>query len=470
MRHETAPILAITPPAGPPLAPVSSVKKDAQDRTFTTEAAAEKYDACRDAPAARHQTAQPVGGAIDTGVASSDAPGPNAQLPKRKAVPVTRSTLMPRVQHHAYPKNPAWVLDLVNPHTRKRTHITLGKAAELSELQACMAAQRILDAHQNGQDPQAGQLTLGAYFDRHRLPYAQANLRSGKHVAGVFNRYIREALGTQRMDRLRLVDLQRAVDALRSGVLPTARRSRLADGTVYQVIAELKAIFNTAYKSGHISSNPAARLKQLTLRNRRQEVYTPEQLEKLFAAMADAPLKLRLLITILLGTGARISELLHARHSDLDVGRRTLHLAHTKSGRAHTLPLSEEVMRAYVELQAHAVVGNPYLFPAQRGAGPMSPPRKAFRQLLQRAGISNRTFHDCRRTAITAAVHAPGVTLMDASRLANHASVRITEQRYVVTEDARLRNAVTAIGKGLALERGLRPLVPSSIFSEEVTS
>jgi integrase len=375
---------------------------------------------------------------------------------QRKQPVRTRSTMNPKVERWDYKINPAWVLDYVNPTTKKPTHKTLGKVSDLSEFQACLKAHQYLDAIADDVDPFAGDLTVEQYFDERRLPWAKLKLRSWRDLKGVFDRYIRLKIGHRKMRDVNRRELQALMDAFEVGVVPTARCERLSHSTRNHIGACLKGLFSHAFKAGDIPTNPAAGIKLQRPNNERQEVFTAEQLACIFLLLkAENPLVL-LLFVLLLATAARISELLNARHADVDEVAGTIFLKQTKSGRSFRLVLSEPALAAYAELKALAVPGNPYLFPGKRVGQPMTPPRKAFQRVLAAAGITNRTFHDARRTAITLAVQSPGVTLTDASRMANHANSRITEARYVVVGDSRIRNAVNEIGKRLPLHLGLR--------------
>lgn len=393
--------------------------------------------------------------------ADDEAPVEPAKAPtakKRKTVPETRSKHMPQVKLVHYSINPAWVLDYVKPSTGKPSNKTLGPLAKFTELDACILAKQWLAAIEAGADPFAGDLTVGEHFDQIRLVWAKQNKKSWKDDLGVFNRYIRRAIGRVLMRKVTTRDLQRLIDALRAGIEPQARELKLADGTVYQVIALLKGHFGSAWKAGEIPSNPAAALKQLKLQNHRRSIYSDEELVKIFSGLQAVNPLVRLLFVMLLGTGARISELLNARYADLDELGGTLYVRENKANRPFLMPLSPDVMAAVAELKTLARPGNPHLFPAIRGDGPMAPPRKAFQKVLAAAGIADRTFHCARRTAISSAVQAPGVSLLDASRMANHADTRITEKRYVVTGDARIRHAVNEVGKRLQLQMGLSAL------------
>jgi integrase len=233
----------------------------------------------------------------------------------------------------------------------------------------------------------------------------------------------------------------------------------IAAGTVYQAIALLKAHFKAAHNAGEIPKNPAAGIRQLKLSNARREIYTPDQLSAIHGPLKDAPFLTREYFPMLLSLAVRPSELRKAKFSAVDEVGCTLYLGDTKSGRPMLVPMPPAAMASYWRLKAQRREGNDHLFPAVRGDGPMSPPRKAFKKVLDAAGIKNRTFHDARRTAASIAVNQPGISVFDISRALNHSSIRVTEARYLVTGDARIRQALTA--SSAVLHAQLNPESPS---------
>lgn len=346
-----------------------------------------------------------------------------------------------------------WIYRYTDSLTHKRTSITIGDCRDIDEIAARIEARTYAQRLQAGLSPRQSSMTLAAYFDGHYLPWAQANKRSWRDDASRFNLYIRDGLGQKVVSTIIAREIKALGEELRQG-------KGLANSTVNAVLNLFKAIFREACNAGVIEVNPAKRIKLLKLDNLRHEVYSDEEVALILAALnAINPLVAKL-FAMLLGTGARIGELLSARHVDVDEGACTLRLSKTKSGRPMTLPLSQTVMAIYAELKALAREGNPYLFPACRGTGPMSPPRKAFQKVLADLGIRNRTLHDARRTAISTVVQLPGMSVLDASRLANHASVRLTETRYVVVGHDRLRMAVEGLSQALPLGLAVKPIPP----------
>lgn len=368
---------------------------------------------------------------------------------KRVAPRETRSKLMPQVFLREYECSSAWILHYVNLRGRP-TNKTLGNAAQMTELEACIRAREIDEAIKDGRDPFIGENTVEGYFDDVRLPWARANKRSWNDDLGVFDRYVRRRLGQLLMRKVKPHHIQALIDDLLSGTESTERRSILSAGTVYQVIALLKGLFAWAFHRGDIAHNPAAQIRQLKLNNQRHVVYSGSELQAIGRALEDASPLVRLLFVMLLSLATRIGELLATTHSDVCEMTCTIMLRHTKSGRSIQLPMSAEAMLAYQELKVLRKTGNNHLFPAIRGIGPMSPPRKAFKKVLEAAGVTDRrTFHDVRRSAASEAITSPGVALIDVSRALNHSSVRVTEQRYLVIGKERIRHALNQSSSSL---------------------
>lgn len=393
---------------------------------------------------------------------------------KRPAPKETRSKLMPCVLLREYELSAAWILDYVNL-AGKPTHKTLGNAKDISELDACMRAKKILEDIRDGINPFAGDIPFGEYFDTVRAPWSLANKRSAKDEIAVFNRYVRRKLGRLLLRQIRAHHIQAMIDELQSGETPTKRGKTLAAGTVYQAVAVTKGTLKWAFRRGDIAADPTLSIRQVKLNNTRHVRFSVSELAAIGVQLESAPPHVRLLFVMLLAIAVRISELLNARHDDIDEDACTLMLRDTKSGRPFLVPCPPVFMQAYAELKTLRRPGNLHLFASSRGTGPISAPRSAFKEILEAAGITERRiFHDARRTAASEAIKTPGVSVLDVSRSLNHASVIITEQRYLVTGDERIRHTLTQSSDRLyaMLRRDirvqLRPTVPSVFITTQV--
>lgn len=366
---------------------------------------------------------------------------PLQKKPKRATPKEVRSKIFPAVFRREYAVTPAWLVACrVNG---KATNKTIGPVSQLTEFEACQRGKQIIDALREGRNPFIADMSFGAYYDEFRAPWARANKRSAQDEIGVFNRYLRGKLGRLRMNQIRAHHVQALIDDYLSGKEATARRRILARGTVYQIIAVILAVMNWAYRRGDLPENPTRGIRQIKVDNARRVRYSEVELAAIGVQLESAPPLLRILFTMLLASGRRISELLNARHEDLNRQACTLLIRQTKGGGSFLLPCSPEFMAAYDELLAYAVQGNPYLFPAKNGAGPMSTPYRVFKKVLAAAGITEqRTFHDVRRSVGSEASQL-GIGLMDIARSLDHADATVTARHYIVTNQDQVRNTLT---------------------------
>lgn len=409
-------------------------------------------------------------------LAVADGKTGQKKKPKRPTPKEIRSKIFPAVFRREYAVTPAWLVDCY--YDGKATNKTIGPVALYTEFEACQRGKEIIDALRDGRNPFIGDMSVAAYFDDVRTLWARANKRSAEDEIGVFNRYIRSKLGHFLMRQIRAHHIQALIDDYLSGKEATARRQILERGTVYQIIATILALFNWAHRRGDLPDNPARGIRQIKLDNARRVRYSEAELAAIGVQLESAPPLLRILFTMLLASGRRISELLNARHEDLDQEARTLLIRQTKGGGTFSLPCSPEFMAAYWELLTYAVPGNPYLFPAKKGDGPMAAPYRLFKRVLAAAGITERrTFHDARRSVGSEAAQLPGIGLIDIARSLDHADVTITSRHYIVTSQERVRHTLTQTSARLTsmlhqhrrsagLAIGLQPSVRSIVISE----
>lgn len=446
---------------------------DAHDKELSVSTPASPAGAWRSAEVI------PLFGALMNATPATEGKAQGRKTPKRRTPKEIRSKIFPAVFRREYPKTPAWLVDCrING---KATNKTIGPVSQYTEFEACQRGKEILDALREGRNPFVGDMSLAAYFDEVRTPWARANKRSADDEIGVFNRYIRRKIGPLLMRQLRAHHLQALIDDYQSGKEGSTRRRVLAKGTIYQIIAVILAVLNWAYRRGDMPDTPTRGIHQIKVDNARQIRYSAAELAAIGEQLEFAPPLVRLLFTMLLASGRRISELLNARHEDLDPETQTLLIRHTKSGGTFLLPCSPEFMVAYEELKAYAEPGNPYLFPSRRGTGPISAPYRQFRDVLAAAGITERrTFHDARRTVGSEAALIPGIGLLDVARSLDHADATITARHYIVTNQDRIRHTLTETSMRLtamlhqrrytaALVLPIQPSVRSIVITQHTT-
>jgi site-specific recombinase XerD len=158
------------------------------------------------------------------------------------------------------------------------------------------------------------------------------------------------------------------------------------------------------------------------------------------------------LLATFLGTGARVSELIHVDLKDVDIRGRRIRL-HRKGGDIQTLPLSDDVisfLQVYLKQRRHRTHCRAVFISirgrrlTQQSIGAIVD-RCALSARLPRARISP---HTLRHTFATTLL-SNGENLQTIRVLMNHKSLSTTA-RYLHTQDEQLNAAVNGISLGLA--------------------
>jgi integrase len=164
----------------------------------------------------------------------------------------------------------------------------------------------------------------------------------------------------------------------------------------------------------------------------RERCLTDEELKALLTDPNDLPKFERLVhvIRILLLTGQRRGELALARWIDIDFEQKIWNIPamHTKTDKAHTVPLSDFAIEGFKALKALTRNAR-HVLPNEAADGPVDPKlltrgvaRREAR--MKKLGISEFTLHDLRRTCRTGLARlkiAPHI----AERVLNHAQEKI---------------------------------------------
>jgi integrase len=266
------------------------------------------------------------------------------------------------------------------------------------------------------------------------------------------------------------------VDSLRPGhvelVLNEARASGLSPRTTTMVRAVLSASMRQAVAWGLATSNPTQAVRPPRSERPRLAVPTSEELMRLLAEAKGSQWAAPILLAV--ATGARRSEVLAIRWSDIDLDRRRLRitrgLQRVDGQLVWTDPKTNRARRE-VGLPAFAVDGlhqwrrtqaarRLALGPAwqdldlvaDRGDGAPVPPdsfSQAFRRLARQAGLPPKSrLHDVRHAVATAMLER-GVHPAIASASLGHSSPAFTMSTYQHVIDGMADQAAAALDAAL---------------------
>lgn len=209
--------------------------------------------------------------------------------------------------------------------------------------------------------------------------------------------------------------------------LDTLKSEGKAPATLNRYKAALSSVFAFICDEHDLKVNPCREVRQQAENNARTRFLSDTELPRLLdaARVSEWP-RLYLLILMAITTGARRSELIGLKWSDVDLKARTAHLHTTKNGDQRVLALTDAVIS---ELASFREVGSGYVFPHPSRLGE---PFHYFDHLWQAArsaaGITDCHFHDLRHTCASL-LAMNGASLLEIAQVLGHKSITMT-QRY----------------------------------------
>ena len=374
----------------------------------------------------------------------------------------------------------SWVCEY-RPHgggrgTAKK-RVTLGKVTQLPPEQARKTAADMLAVVRLGGDPalekaeRRASVTVGELIDFFEARYVGPMLKPGTAVS----------------HRIALEELRRAHGALKATALTRSHVAtlhfRMADRpyAANRAVAVWSKAFAWAAGAGLIpeGQNPAKNIKKYREQGR-ERFLTSDELARLgdalregetiglpyfvdetkptakHAAKADhrrvkldryATAALRLLIL----TGARLREILHAKWEQVDIERGLIFLADSKTGKK-PLYLSGAAQKVLADLPR--IEGNPHVIAGANDGAPRSDLKKPWAAVSRAAGLEGVRIHDLRHSFASFGAGA-SLGLPIIGKLLGH-SQPATTARYAHLDADPMRRAVDTIGSAIsgAMDRG----------------
>ena len=146
-------------------------------------------------------------------------------------------------------------------------------------------------------------------------------------------------------------------------------------------------------------------------------------------------------IRLLILTGARLREILHAQWSEVDFGRGFLLLADSKTGK-RPVYLSAAALSILSALPR--IEGNPHIIAGAKDGAPRADPKKPWAAVTKAAGLEGVRLHDLRHSFASIGAGA-SMGLLVIGKLLGH-SQAATTHRYAHFDADPLRRAVDTIG------------------------
>ena len=235
----------------------------------------------------------------------------------------------------------------------------------------------------------------------------------------------------------RLSDL--STDLVQEGREKLAKRENryghsISSATINRYCAAVSHVFSIAIKEFKwLSESPMTGLGNLPEPKGRDNPLNDDDRERLLKACRESNSKYVYMIVVLaLSTGARRSEILNLKWSDVDFERRVLIFRETKNKEIRTVPAAGHAYDLLVNHQSTKSNSSDYLFPSAKTGKPVEI-SKAWSKALADAGVDDFRFHDLRHSAASY-LAMNGATLAEIAEVLGHKSYDMVRRYAHLTE------------------------------------
>jgi len=245
---------------------------------------------------------------------------------------------------------------------------------------------------------------IGQKMDTRRVPYRMTHLREtfGHYPVGVFS-----------------------VDIVRK-YIDHRLKGGISGATINRDLGLLRRAFSIAKESARIHTIP--RIPRLRERNVRTEFFTAEEVERLCRYL---PSYLRGMARFAFITGWRKSEIINLTWKDVDLVNGEIRIWESKNGEGRVITINQGLYQILSRQRSTASHG-PYVFHYKyRKIGDF---KKSWKTATVRVGLSGRTFHDLRRSAIREMSNR-GIHRQIAKKITGHKTDSVFNRYHIISED-----------------------------------
>lgn len=248
-----------------------------------------------------------------------------------------------------------------------------------------------------------------------------------------------------------------------SALLLSMQSQGKAHATCVKVYTILHSLFKMAYMSDVVPINPMDKVERPRprkdeLKEKDVEAYTTEEVQRIFAALENEPLKWRVLLRLLIDTGIRRGECCGLQWKDIDFKANTItisgNLCYTpqkgiyldtpKSGKVRTIDVDPEIISLLRELrreQASQAISN-YVFTQPNSPEPMHPqsPARYMQKFSKRYNVPGLHPHKLRHTFASIAI-TNGADVASVSEKLGHSDKAVTLRMYTHADQESMKRA-----------------------------
>jgi integrase len=330
-------------------------------------------------------------------------------------------------------------LRYIDANGRQKQH-KIGRCEDVPFAKAKDVAKRLRSEVVLGGDPAAAKEerkavpTCSWLADQH-LAHAETYQKSYSSTETVMRVHIRPRWDKVRLDEIKMQDVAKWLcEKAEEGLKPAT-------------VEKIRAVFGRSFKLAlqwnvpGVTSNPVTTVPRRRFDNARERYLTAAEAVRLRSAVAKSSnTQLQHIVGLLMLSGARVSELLHARWEHVDLERRTWLIPMSKNGKGRRVPLSKAAIDLIGKLPRFEKC--PYLVPNPETLKPFVSIKHSWQTARREANLAGLRIHDLRHSAASAMINA-GVDLYAVGRILGHADHKST-MRYAHLANDTLLAAVEA--------------------------
>jgi len=274
----------------------------------------------------------------------------------------------------------------------KPERLLLGRFPDISIENARKAAMAAKGEIAVGKNPQRAkqairaEMTFHALFTQYMEKYSKVHKKSWAYDEREVNKFLKHWF-------------KRKISSITKAEVERLHAKLGRENGTYQanrLLERIRSIFNKAAGWGWEGVNPAVGIKKFKEKSR-DRFLQPDELPRFFEALASEPNDAaRDFFMISLLTGARKSNTLAMRWSDLNFTTETWRIEETKNAEPQTVHLPKQAMEILTKRKWESE--SAWVFPGKGATGHLADPKKAWMRILKEAEIENLRIHDLRRT------------------------------------------------------------------------
>jgi integrase len=209
----------------------------------------------------------------------------------------------------------------------------------------------------------------------------------------------------------------------------------------------LRQAMNYAVRLELIASSPVSKIRLLNVDNREERLMSKKELSRLISALNKEENKtFALVVKFLLFTGARVSEALNARWTDIDRDQKTWKILamNSKSKTRRAAPLSDSAIAVLDQLKTEGK--SEWLFTSSRGGGRLTTISKRWIEFRSRKDVDlpSTRLHDLRHMHASMLINS-GHSLYVVQQVLGHSDPSVSA-RYSHLSTATLQAAANSVG------------------------